>query len=165
MIEIRKARAATPDKPEFDNLFLELLRQSSLDLAAIEAERFVQMDRPADMVLAVAIGILAERAEKFPKEQFQTEAARLIALSERFEKVSSDRDRDRTSDFLSLVYFNLGMIRLKLGNIDEAHRALERASQIKPFDEMFIEATQLDAYDDRAREIAVRVRSRSLVAA
>ena len=115
------------------------------------------------MVLAVAIGILAERAEKFPKEQFQTEAARLIALSERFEKVSSDRDR--TSDFLSLVYFNLGMIRLKLGNIDEAHRALERASQIKPFDEMFIEATQLDAYDDRAREIAVRVRSRSLVAA
>ncbi len=117
------------------------------------------------MVLAVAIGILAERAEKFPKEQFQTEAARLIALSERFEKVSSDRDRDRTSDFLSLVYFNLGMIRLKLGNIDEAHRALERASQIKPFDEMFIEATQLDAYDDRAREIAVRVRSRSLVAA
>ncbi len=163
LVEIEEARSTRPGHPTDDHLYLDLLRRVSPDRATSEANRFAEAHGTSAMVLAAAINILAESAEDLPEDQFAAEASRIAGVCEQFEHASGRPNI--SAALLSLVHFNRGMILLRLGRTDEARAALDLAHAIEPFDEDFIEATQIVAHDSNAREIASRVRSRPLSAA
>lgn len=163
LIEIQDARSSRPGKPLDDLFYLELLRRVSPDRAAKEAEALAYKEGSSAVVLAAAITILAERAEDLPIGQFEVAATRAMELCDRFERAPGRSSI--SASLLSLVHFNRGMLLLRLGRRDEARQSLELAHAIEPLDAIFMEAARLEVHDQRAREIASRVRSRPLAAA
>jgi tetratricopeptide (TPR) repeat protein len=159
LVEILEARATGPVNPSADCLYLALVRQTAPERAVREALALVHEAGISADVLAVAINILAERAENFPDDQFAPAARETLELCDRFERAPGRPNV--AASLLSLVHFNRGMILLKLGRQDEARRALELAHAIEPSDETLDEATRLDIHDEHARKkLAERVRSR-----
>lgn len=163
LIEIQDARSSRPGTPLDDLFFLELLRRSSPDRAVKEAETLAHNEGISAVVLAAAITILADRAEDLSQGQFEVAATRTMELCDRFEHAPGRSNI--SASLLSLVHFNRGMLLLRLGRRGEARQSLELAHAIEPLDAIFIEAARLEVHDQRAREIASRVRSRPLVAA
>ncbi len=162
LIEIESALASRPDAPNFSFLFLDLLRRTNPPRAVVEAERLASTPDAAVAILAAAINILASHAEDLPDEGFVPIARRTLEFCELFER-SPQRGQTSVS-LLSLIHFNRGMILLRLGQTESAHAALEFAHALDPINLTLDEATRLVAYDQRAREVAARVREKPLAA-
>jgi hypothetical protein len=161
--EIEEARRLDPGNPNDDRLFLEVLRRTDLVRATREAEVLAASTNVPAGVLAECINVLATHADNLSDDQFRPVADRILTWVDQFESAPG-RDHVRAS-VLAQLQFNRGMLLLRLRLPDDARRALELAHAIDPLDESLDEATRLVAHDRHAREIAARVRSKTLAAA
>jgi tetratricopeptide (TPR) repeat protein len=160
LLEVEEARQARPDDPDAGFFYFELLLRVAPERAAREAEDQAEAaDVPAP-VLAACINIWSTAAEQVPDGKFEPIGLRILEWADRFESAPG-RDQVRAS-VLAQVQFNRGLILLRLGRTGEAHRALERAHAMNPEVDEIDEAQHLDAFDDRARGIAARLRARPL---
>jgi tetratricopeptide (TPR) repeat protein len=161
-LELEEARKVRPDDPEVDSFYLDALLRTDLEKAVEEADRLANRPGVSAEVLAGCINVLAAHADRLPDDGFQAIATQVLDLSLRFDQ-SPGRDRIRASA-LALVHFNRGQIFLRLGQVDQAHREFELAHSIGQVLPEIAEATTLRAYDQRARDLAARVRSRLIAA-
>ena len=136
--------------------------RTDLEKAVEEAERLANKPSVAAEVLAGCINVLAARADQLPEEEFHAIAPQVLDWFLRFEQ-SPGRERIRAS-VLAQVHFNRGLILLRLGQADQALHELELAHAIDPVLPEIEEATRLHIYDQHARDLATRVRSRSIAA-
>jgi len=162
MLEIEEARRLCPGNPENDRLFLEILRRTDLQRAGLEAETLAALPGASAAVLAECVNVLATQADNLPEDRFPPVAERILDWADRFQRAPG-RERVRALPHAQLL-FNKGLTLLRLGRIGEAHRTLELAQATDPIIPEIDEASQWTAYDQRAREIAARVRSRPLAA-
>jgi hypothetical protein len=162
LLEIEEARGDWLLGPDADVLYLEILRRTAPERAIVEAEALASSPDVPAQVLVAAINVLAAHADDAPDHEFAAVARRALELCERFEHTHGRGNVSASR--LSMVHFNRGMLLLRMGRTAEARRALELAHLIDPLDPMLDEATRLAAYDQHAREIGSRVRSRPLAA-
>lgn len=158
LLEINDARRARPHDPLVNFVYLDLLRRQDLPTAVIEAESLAQTPYVPAVVLTACITILATVAEEAPDDQFEPIARRVLEWCDRLM-----RTPDRVSvvpPLIAMSFFNRGVMLLRLGRIAEAQDAFRHAHKIYPLDTTFDEATRLDAYDERARDLAHHVRER-----
>jgi hypothetical protein len=161
-LEIEEARRLCPGNPENDRLFLEILRRTDLERAGLEADTLAAMPGVSAAVLAECVNVLATQADDLPEDRFPAVAERILDWADRFQRAPG-REQVRALPHAQLL-FNQGLILLRLGRIDEAHHTLALARATDPIIPEIDEASRLTSYDQRAREIAARVRSRPLAA-
>jgi hypothetical protein len=161
-IELEEARRARPDDPHIDPLYLDTLLRTDLAKAVEEAERLADQPGVPAEVLAGCVNVLAARADQLTEGEFHAIAPQILDWSLRFDQ-SPGRDRVRAS-VLAQVRFNRGLTLLRLGQVDQAQHELELAHAIDPVLPEIAEATGLHAYDQRARDLATRLRSRLIAA-
>jgi hypothetical protein len=162
LLELEAARLRIGGDPNLELVYLECLRRAAPDRAVLEASRHASSTATPAITLVASINILASRAEELSGVEFETLANLTMHSYEQFERAPGRSDI--SASLLSLVHFNRGLLLLRLGRHVEARRALELAHLIDPLDPSLDEATQLVAYDQHAREIGSRVRSRRLAA-
>jgi hypothetical protein len=158
LVEIEEVRQLSPDDAEGVRLLLEILCRVDFPRACREAEALAaRPDAPA-FVLAECIRVLATHADNLPDDQFKPVADRILKWADRFDRAAG-REQVLAST-LALVQFNRGMILLRLGRTDAARDALNLARSVDPILSEIEEATRLTSFDQHARELAARVRSR-----
>jgi hypothetical protein len=162
LVEIEEARRADPGKPNDDRLFLEILRRTHLDRATREALRFAEDQNVSAAVLAECVNVLATHADDLADDQFRPVAAQVLGWADRFDR-AADREQVRAV-LLAQLQFNRWAILLRLGRIEETRRALDLARASNPQLAEIEQATRLTAYDQTARELIARVRSRPVAA-
>ncbi len=162
LMEIEDARLLNPDNPDNVHSFLEILRRIDLPRARLEAEALApRVDIPAG-ILAQCVNVLATYADNLPDDQFGPVAEKILTWAGRFER-APDRERVIALTF-ALFQFNRGVVLLRLGQAEAAREALKLASAVDPVFPEIDEATRLTVYDQRARELAARVRARPTAA-
>jgi hypothetical protein len=158
LLEIEAARRLDPGHVEDDRLFLEILRRLDLDRATREAEaRAAQPDAPASL-LAGCVNVLATHADKQPDERFRTISPRILEWAERFEHAPG-REYVRAAT-LAQLQINRGLVLLRSGDVEAARRAFALARATDPIIPEIEQAARLTTYDQCARDLADRVRSR-----
>jgi hypothetical protein len=162
LLEIEEAHQRHPDDPEILFFYLDLLRRTDLERALSEAADRAERPHAPALVLASCINILATHIDRLPDDQIADPAARLLAWIERFE-TAPGREGVRAS-VLAQVVFNGGVVFLRLGRVAEAHESFELAHRANPADPNLRQATALDTFDQKARDIANEVRRRPLAA-
>lgn len=160
LVEIGEALLARPDDQTVEFLYLEILRRVDLDRASIEAEFRARGPGTHAAPLAACINIKAAVAERLSDDQFAPAGREILDWVDRFDRAPG-RDRVLAS-VLGLVRFNQGLTLLRLGQQAEARETLALAHGINPAESAIDEALQLDVYDDRARQIASRLRARPI---
>jgi tetratricopeptide (TPR) repeat protein len=160
MLEILDAREARPQDPLVLFFYLDLLRCLDMPRAVSGAESLVLIpDLPA-VVLTACIMILATVAEEASEDRFEPIARRVLDWCDRLMRAPDLRSVEPS--LVAMSYFNRGVMLLRLGRTAEAQDAFRRAHEIYPLDTAFDEATRLDTYDSQARELAHRVRDRTM---
>jgi tetratricopeptide (TPR) repeat protein len=156
--ELEEARRLSPDDADDVRLLLDILRRIDLPRARREAEALAaQPDAPAGL-LAECINVLATYADSLPDEQFRPVADRMLEWADRFDRAAG---REQVLALtLALIQFNRGMILLRLGRTEDARDALNLARSVDPILSEIAEATRLTSFDQHARDLAARVRSR-----
>jgi hypothetical protein len=162
LLELGDARLLIGDDPNLELVYLESLRRAAPDRAVLEASRHASSTATPAVTLVASINILASHAEELSGGEFETIANRTLHCYEQFERAPGRSEI--SASLLSLVHFNRGLLLLRMGRDVEARRALELAHLIDPLNPSLDEATQLVAYDQHAREIGSRVRSRRFAA-
>jgi tetratricopeptide (TPR) repeat protein len=158
LLEVQEALQARPDNPDIVSFYLELLLRTDPSRASREAEALAAGASVPAPVLAACINIWSAAAEQLPDGQFEPVGRRVLEWADRFEDAPG-RDQVRAS-VLALVQFNRGLMLLRLGRIEEAHRTLELAHATNPEEDAFDEAQHLVTFDERARRLAARLRAR-----
>jgi hypothetical protein len=162
LTEIDEARRLGSEDPDDDRLFLEILRRIDLPRAQREAEALASIPDASANVLAECINVLADHADSLPDDQFGPVAERILAWVDRFDRAPG---REHVLALtLALLQFNRGMILLRLGRGEAARDALRLAWAVDPVFSEIEEATRLTVYDQSARDLAARVRSRAVAA-
>jgi hypothetical protein len=161
LLEIEEARRAEPN-PDNDHLFLEILRRVDLTRAVREAEALAATSHTCADVLAECINVLATHADNLPDDQFEPVGRRILDWSEQFERVPG-RERVRASTLAQLL-FNKGLTLLRLGDVTSAKRVIAVGLAVDPILSEIDEATRLTVYDQRARDLAARIRARPTAA-
>jgi tetratricopeptide (TPR) repeat protein len=162
LMEIEHARRLNPDNPDDVYTYLEILRRIDLPRARLEAETLApRLDIPAG-ILAQCVNVLATYSDLLADDQFEPVAEQILAWAGRFERAPG-RERVLALIF-ALFQFNRGLVLLRLGRGDAAREALKLARDVDPIVPEIDEATRLTVYDQRARELAVRVRARPIAA-
>ena len=161
-MEIEDALRLNPDNADDVWTFLEILRRHDLARARREAEALTSgVDIPAD-ILAQCVNVLATCADNLTDDQFEPTAEKILEWAARFERAPG-RERVRAAVF-ALFQFNRGVVLLRLGRGEAAREALRLARDVDPIVPEIEEATRLTVYDQRGRELAVRVRGRPMAA-
>lgn len=156
--EIEEALRQAPDDPHSTAIYLDLLRVHDLPRAVREAERLAVRD-PADaMVLSACINILAAHADDRPDTELPAISSRLRDWLGRFE-AAARRDLVPAST-LALVYFDLGQIALRQGDVEEASRYLQLATRANPLDRNIARAADLDTFNQEAKDLVRLVHAR-----
>lgn len=162
LVEIEEARRLNPDNADDTWTFLEILRRHDLPRARREAEALApRVDVPAS-ILAQCVNVLATCADNLTDDQFEPVAEKILDWAGRFERAPG-RGRVRAGVF-ALFQFNLGVVLLRLGRGEAAREALKLARDVDPIIPEIEEAARLTVYDERGRELAVRVRGRPMAA-
>jgi tetratricopeptide (TPR) repeat protein len=162
LMEIEDARRLSPDNPKDVYTYLEILRRIDLPRAKVEAEALApKLDVPAG-ILAQCVNVLATYSDDLADDQFGPVAEQILAWASRFERAPG-RERVLTLMF-ALFQFNRGLVLLRLGRGEAAREALKLARDVDPIVPEIDEATRLTVFDERARELAVRVRARPIAA-
>jgi hypothetical protein len=162
LLEIEESRRINPGNPNDDRLYLEILRRVDLTRARLEAETLAAKPGISAGVLAECVNVLATHADDLPEDQFPPVARRILEWVDRFQGAPG-REGVRAFPHAQLL-FNQGVTLLRLGRIAEARRTLDLARATDPVLPEIEEASRLTSYDQRAREIATRVRSRQIAA-
>ncbi len=164
LVDIKEALAAQPGEPGVIYTYLETLKLVDLDLAASEAADLAQREGTPALVLAACINAESMAAARLTNEEFRLSGSRILDWINRFE--GAPGRNSIPAAILAQVYSNLGLTLLRLGRIEDAHDAFDRAHAIDPSEPAIDEALGLDSFDDRARDIAARLREKPpLVAA
>lgn len=163
LVEFEDGRQASPADQDILFSYLEHLRQIDLDRAAREAEIEAEKPGAGAKILAACINVWSSLSEEVSDEQFQSMSRRILEWADRFEQ--ADGRLGVSASVAALAHFNRGMVLLRLGQIAEAHRWLERAHQADPDNEHINEATRLETYNEHARVIASQLHSKNLTAA
>jgi len=158
MIEIEDARRAKPDDPNLDAFYLEILRKIDPIRSVSEAEFRAEDESVGVAVLAACINIWTSISDSVPDYRFDAISRRILGWIERFDR-ALDREPDRDSAS-ALVFFNKGLVLLRLGRRDDARVAFERAHSADPFEPSINEALRLEVFDDRAPKIAAEFRDK-----
>lgn len=154
LLEIEEAIRSNPDDPSSRYLLLKLLAKLDLDQALTETEALTRGGDTHALVLVAAISVLGGHADRLADEGFPAVARRILELCDRFERAPG-----RESVPLSVlveVLVNQGLTWLRLGQVGDAHHAFDHARRIDPGDTALGQATSLDKYDQRARNLAAR---------
>ena len=160
--EIQEARALDPGHPNNNRLFLQILRRIDLARAGREAEALASDPEVSASLLAECVNVIATQADEVPDAEFEPIGRRILDWSERFEHATG---RERVSaSTLALLQFNRGMALLRLGRDEAAREALGLARAVDPIFSGIDEAVGLTRYDQHARDVAARVRSRPTAA-
>ena len=160
--EIQEARALDPGHPNNNRLFLQILRRIDLPRAGREAEALASVPEVSASLLAECVNVIATQADELPDADFEPVGRRILDWSERFEHATG---RERVSaSTLALLQFNRGMALLRLGRDEAAREALRLAHAVDPIFSGIDEAVGLTSYDQHARDLAARVRSRPTAA-
>jgi tetratricopeptide (TPR) repeat protein len=162
LTEIEEIRRLGSSDPDDDRLFLDILRRIDLPRALSEAEALAVRPDASAGVLAECINVLATHADDLPDDQLKRVPDRILEWADRFDRAAG-REQIPAST-LALVQFNRGMILLRLGRTEAARDALKLALRVDPILSEIVEATQLTAYDQHARDLAARVRARTSAA-
>ena len=162
LVEIQEARRLEPGRPNYDFLFLEILREANLPKAIQTVEEWAVNPALDAMVLAGCIHALGTYADELDDEPFQKVAEKILELSDRFD-LAPGRERVRAS-ILAMVQFNRGLVQLRLGQLDNARRSLDLASATDPTATELVQARNLTSFDEHARAIASQY-NRRLIAA
>jgi hypothetical protein len=158
LLEIEDARRLSPGNPQVDSVFLEVLRRTDLARATHEAEAFATNAQAAAGVLAECINVLATHADSLPDDRFRPVADRILAWVDQFERAPG---RDQISAAtLAQLQFNRALVLLRLGQSEAYRNALILAHAVNPVLSEIDEAARLTVYDQRARDLAARVRAR-----
>jgi tetratricopeptide (TPR) repeat protein len=158
LIDIKEAMNARPDDPNMIYYYLETLKLVDLDRAASEASDRAQRGDTPTLVLASCINAESMSAARLTNDEFQVAASRILSWINRFE-FAPDRD-SIPAPIRAQVYSNLGLTLLRQGRVDQAREAFGRAHEIDPDEPAIDEALGLDSFNDRARDIAVRLRKK-----
>jgi hypothetical protein len=156
MLEAREARKAMPGDPDVAFVYLDLLRHQDLASAVHEAELMAASSTVQADLLSGCINVLASSAEEAEGEEFESLARRILDWSDRLDR-APDRDEAEPS-LLGLADFNRGLILLRLGRQSQGRQVLKRVESLLPVGPLRMEIAVLTTYDDRAREVARRVR-------
>ena len=159
--EVEVALRERPNDPDFVYFYLELMLREDPDKAANRASTEAEKPDVTAPALAACIDIFAAASEQVPDQAFTPVGHQILEWADRFE-AAPGRDRVRAS-VLASVQFNRGLILLRLGQIHEAQATLRLAHATDPKEQIFDEASRLDAFDDRARRITARFRERPLL--
>lgn len=162
LIEIQEARRLGQGRPNDDFLFLEILRRANLTQALRQVEKFESDPSLDARVVAECIHVLATYADQLADVPFRTVANKILELANRFER-APDRDKVQAST-LAIVQFNRGLVQLRLGQLEEAHRSLELASVSDPTIPELLQARNLTSYDEDARKVASQYYQRPVAA-
>ena len=162
LVEILEAQRLRPGHPNYDFLFLEILREANLPKAIQTVEEFALNPALDAKVLAGCVHVLATHADQPSDEPFQSVAQKILELSDRFDHAPG-RDRVPAS-ILAMVQFNRGLVLLRLGQLDNARRSLDLASATDPTATELVQARNLTTFDEHAREIASRYNRRPILA-
>ena len=158
LIEIEDARRLDPSNSSVDRQFLDIVRYVDLARAVREAEALALRPDVSANVLASCINVLAIHADNLTDDQFERVAHRILAWADRFDRAPG---REKVHAFtLALLQFNRAMILLRLGKGEAAREALALARAVDPISNEIEEAARLTVYDQRARDLAARVRGR-----
>lgn len=158
MIEIEDARRATPDDPDLNAFYLQILRKIDPVRAVSEAEFRAEDESAGVAVLAACINIWTSISDSVADYRFDAISRRILGWIERFDR-ALDRDPARDSA-RALVFFNQGLVLLRLGRRDDARVAFERAHSADPLEPSINEALRLEVFDDRAPKIAAEFRDK-----
>lgn len=164
LVDIKEALAAQPGEPGVIYTYLETLKLVDLDRAASEAADRAQREDTPPLVLAACINVQSMAAARLSDQEFQAAASRMMSWINRFE-FATDRN-SIPAPVVAQVYSNLGLTLLCLGRVEQARDAFGLAHEIDPSEPAIDEALGLDSFNDRARNIAARLREKPpLVAA
>ena len=152
LVDIQEARRLGQSHPNVDFLFLEILRWANLPRAVQTVDVLISDPALDARVLAECVHVLATHADQLADEPFETVARKILELADRFEHAPG-RDRVPAST-LAIVQFSRGLVQLRLGQHQEAHRFLDLASASDPTIPDLLRARELTDYDEQAREIA-----------
>lgn len=159
--EVEVALREQPDDSDLIYFHLELLLREDPDEAVIRAREEAEKPDVTAPALAACIDVFAAASEQVPDQEFSQVGRQILEWTDRFE-AAPGRDRVRAS-VLASVQFNRGLILLRLGQINEAQATIRLAHASDPKEQIFDEASRLDAFDDRARRISARFRERPLL--
>ena len=108
--------------------------------------------------LAACISVHSAVSETLTNDEFMAEGRRILGWVERFHQAPG---RDKVSK-LTLVGVRLyrGLALLRMGQLELGRTALHLAHSIDPDDQTLDEASSLESFDDRARQIAANFRNR-----
>ena len=158
LVDINEALAAQPGEPGVIYTYLETLKLVDLDRAASEAaDRAQREDTPA-LVLAACINVESKAADRLSNEDFGAAGLRILSWINRFEGAFDPKSMP--APIRAQVLFNLGLTLLRLGRVEQARHALGLAHAIDPSEPAIDEALGLDSFNDRARDIAARLREK-----
>jgi tetratricopeptide (TPR) repeat protein len=155
LLVLEEALDAMPDDPNLGFLYMEALRRIDLDHADAEAGRRAEAEGTSARMLAACINVRSAVADQVSDEEFAAIGPQILNWAARFEQAPG-RDQVRAA-LLAQVLFNQGLTLLRLGRFGEAREALGRARAVNPNESAIVEASRLESYDDRAREIASRI--------
>jgi hypothetical protein len=160
LVEIQEARRLEPGRPNYDILFLEILREADLPKAIRTVEEWAQKPSLDAKVLAGCVHVMATHADQLADEPFQAIAQKILEFADRFDHAPG-RDRVPAS-ILAMVQFNQGLVQLRLGQLESARRSLDLAGATNPTIPELVQARNLTSFDDHAREIASHYNRRSI---
>ncbi len=146
------------DYPYLVFLHLKMLWLTNPDRAAAEARERAKSPDADALVLAACIDIGTATSELLPDPEFRSAVRLVLDWIERFDRAPG---RDQIYAIpLAQVHLNRGLILLRLGQRDEADEAFRLAHAIDPIEPAIIEALALQGYDEKARQIGPRSRSK-----
>ena len=156
LLEMKVARRARPDDPQFVFVYLDLLRLEDFPAAVAEAETITESPGVPALVLSACINILATQAEQMSVNQFESTAERVLALCRRFDQ-APDLDQAGLSSRPCLISTEESYTseRAESRRLD---RHSKRAHEIYPVGPMLDQLARLQTYDHHARDVARTVR-------
>lgn len=162
LVEIQEARRLEPGRPNYDFLFLEMLREASLPKAVQTVEDWAKKPSLDAKVLAGCVHVLATHADQLADEPFQVIAQRILEFADRFD-LAPGRDRVPAS-ILAMVQFNRGLVQLRRDQLEDARRWLDLASTTDPTAPELAQARAFTAFNEQVREVASQYNRRPMEA-
>jgi tetratricopeptide (TPR) repeat protein len=159
-LSIEEALHSLPETPFYVILHLEILRRLDLQLAVAEAERWVAAPATDARILAACLNVLAIQADNLPDDQIDAFRSLFEDAIQRFDRAPGRGAVDVST--LALLLVNCGLLALRSGRIPEARDVFHLARQIDPNDPDVRVFSQVESFDDMARQAASRLHARPI---
>jgi tetratricopeptide (TPR) repeat protein len=155
--ELEEARRLKPGNGDVAFHFLHFLLSHDPTRALGEATKLAEQADPHIQTLVGCISVLSSYSDQIDNKEFHIIGLRILDLTDRFDRA---RGRDQAPPItVALVQFDRGLVLLRMGRIAEARHCFDLAKAACSDIPEINELKRLDAYDQRARNLAAHVRS------